>query len=99
MHLTLKKEATRPLGFNSLQQQEQVDTFVHEFNTERPYEALGMKCPAELYTASTRVYAGLPTSARRVLPEQSRSRLFARLYGTRNRSDGLTRTPKSARRG
>ena len=33
---------------------------MHEFNTERPHEALGMKCPAELYTASTRVYAGLP---------------------------------------
>src|SRR5206468_5288199 len=60
MHLTLKKEATRPPGFNSLQQQERFDAFVHEFNTERPHEALGMKCPAELYTASTRVYDGLP---------------------------------------
>jgi len=60
MHLTLKKEATRPPGFNSLQQQERFDAFVHEFNTERPHEALGMKCPAELYTASTHVYAGLP---------------------------------------
>src|SRR5438270_1615102 len=60
MHLTLKKEATRPPGFNSLQQQERFDAFVHEFNNERPHEALGMKCPAELYTAATRVYDGLP---------------------------------------
>ena len=34
--------------------------FLYEFNTERPHEALAMKCPAELYTASTRPYAGLP---------------------------------------
>jgi transposase InsO family protein len=60
MHLTLKKEATRPPGFNSLQQQGRFDAFVHEFNAERPHEALGMKCPAELYLASPRRYHGLP---------------------------------------
>src|SRR3954470_8992718 len=60
MHLTLKKEATRPPGANSLQQQDRFDAFVHEFNTERPHEALGMKCPAQLYTASPRRYDGLP---------------------------------------
>ena len=60
MHLTLKKEATRPPGFNSLQQQEHFDAFLREFNTERPHEALAMKCPAEFYTASPRAYAGLP---------------------------------------
>ena len=36
MHLTLKKEATRPPGMNSLQQQARFDDFVHEFNAERP---------------------------------------------------------------
>ena len=56
MHLTLKKETTRPPGSNSLQQQDRFDAFVHEFNTERPHEALGMKCPAQLYTASPRRY-------------------------------------------
>ena len=60
MHLTLKKEATRPPGMNSLQQQGRFDAFVHEFNTERPHEALAMKCPAELYAASPRRYHGLP---------------------------------------
>jgi len=30
------------------------------FNTERPHEALAMRCPAELYTPSPRPYAGLP---------------------------------------
>ena len=60
MHLTLKKEATRPPGMNSLQQQARFDAFVREFNTERPHEALAMRCPAELYTASPRPYDGLP---------------------------------------
>lgn len=59
MHLTLKKEATRPPGQNFLQQQEKFDTFLEEYNTERPHEALDMKCPAEIYTASTRPYRGL----------------------------------------
>jgi hypothetical protein len=60
MHLTLKKEATRPPGMNSLQQQAKFDDFVAEFNTERPHEALDMKCPAEVYKPSTRPYNGLP---------------------------------------
>src|SRR6201990_2486789 len=60
MHLTLKIETTRPPGANSLQQQDRFDAFVHEFNTERPHEALGMKCPVELYLASPRRYDGLP---------------------------------------
>jgi len=60
MHLTLKKEATRPPGMNSLQQQARFDHFVAEFNHERPHEALDMKCPAECYTPSARSYDGLP---------------------------------------
>jgi transposase InsO family protein len=60
MHLTLKKETVRPPGCNSLQQQAKFDDFVHEFNRERPHEALAMKCPAEVYTPSTREYRGLP---------------------------------------
>jgi len=60
MHLTLKQEATRPPGLNSLQQQARFDAFQQEVNTERPHEALAMKCPAEVYSASTRPYNGLP---------------------------------------
>ena len=59
MHLTLKREATRPAGANLLQQQAKFDTFLEEFNNERPHEALDMKCPAEVYTASTRSYQGI----------------------------------------
>ena len=60
MHLTLKKEATRPAGRNFLQQQAKFDRFVHEYNFERPHQAIGMKYPAELYSASPRPYQGLP---------------------------------------
>jgi transposase InsO family protein len=60
MHLTLKKETTRPPGRNSLQQQARFDAFTQEFNAERPHEALQMKCPADVYSASPRLYRGLP---------------------------------------
>lgn len=60
MHLTLKKEATRPAGANILQQQAKFEAFLEEFNHERPHEALDMKCPAEVYTASNRPYRGIP---------------------------------------
>jgi putative transposase len=59
MHLTLKQEATRPPGFNSLQQQTKFDDFQEQYNHDRPHEALNMKYPGELYTPSTRVYEGL----------------------------------------
>jgi hypothetical protein len=45
---------------NTLQQQARFDDFVHEFNAERPHEAIAMKCPAEVYTPSSRPYRGLP---------------------------------------
>ena len=60
MHLTLKKETTRPPGHNSLQQQARFDHFLNEFNGERPHEALAMKTPAERYRPSARPYQGLP---------------------------------------
>ena len=60
MHLTLKKEATRPPGMNSLQQQARFDDFVEEFNSQRPHEALAMQRPADVYVPSKRPYQGLP---------------------------------------
>lgn len=60
MHLTLKKEATRPAGMNMLQQQARFDAFTSEFNIERPHEALAMRTPQDIYTPSARPYQGLP---------------------------------------
>ncbi len=59
MHLTLKKEATKPASPNVLQQQARFDTFVAQYNRERPHQALQMKVPADVYTQSPRVYRGL----------------------------------------
>jgi transposase InsO family protein len=52
MHRTLKQETTRPARTNLLQQQEQFDAFVEEFNGRRPHEALGMQPPEAVYTSS-----------------------------------------------
>jgi putative transposase len=41
MHLTLKKEATKPAAPNVLQQQARFDAFVERYNQERPHQALG----------------------------------------------------------
>ena len=60
MHLTLKREATKPAAKNFLQQQGKFDQFMRDFNEERPHQALGMRCPAELYRPSPRPYSGLP---------------------------------------
>ncbi len=59
MHLTLKKEATKPAAQNFLQQQARFDEFIDCYNHERPHQALDMKYPAELYRPSPRPYHGL----------------------------------------
>jgi putative transposase len=60
MHLTLKKEATKPAGKNFLQQQARFDDFTRIYNHERPHQALNMRYPAELFKPSPRPYTGLP---------------------------------------
>jgi putative transposase len=59
MHLTLKKEATKPAAANVFQQQARFDAFVDQYNRERPHQALDMKVPADVYARSARVYRGL----------------------------------------
>jgi putative transposase len=59
MHLTLKKEATKPAAQNFLQQQAKFDDFIDCYNRQRPHQALAMKYPAELYLPSPRPYRGL----------------------------------------
>src|SRR6185312_10592447 len=59
MHLTLKKEATKPAAPNVLQQQARFDAFIDCYNHERPHQALDMRYPAELYAESPRLYRGL----------------------------------------
>lgn len=61
MHLTLKKEATRPPGGNFLQQQAKFDEFIDEYNNDRPHQALNMKYPGELYIHSSKEYKAFLT--------------------------------------
>ncbi len=57
MHLDVRRELqTGRLG----RSQETFDQWRHEFNTQRPHEALGMATPAEIYRPSTRTYEGTP---------------------------------------
>ena len=59
MHLTLKKETTKPAGKNFLQQQAKFDDFIQCYNHQRPHQALRMQYPGELYKPSPRPYKGL----------------------------------------
>jgi putative transposase len=59
MHLTLKKEATKPAADNFLVQQARFDDFIDYYNADRPHQALNMQMPAEKYQKSSRPYKGL----------------------------------------
>lgn len=56
MHLTLKKEATKPAAFNFLQQQEKFDNFIEVYNHQRPHQGIGGAYPGDLYTPSPKIY-------------------------------------------
>jgi putative transposase len=59
MHLTLKQQATKPASANLLQQQARFDTFLQQYNQERPHQALAMQVPAAVYVPSDRPYRSL----------------------------------------
>jgi len=54
MHRTLKAEATRPPSGNLQAQQTRFNRFRHEYNDERPHEALDQETPASCYVPSVR---------------------------------------------
>lgn len=60
MHRTLKAETTRPPAATPPAQQARFDRWRHEFNHERPHEALGMQRPAQRYQRSIRRYMDHP---------------------------------------
>lgn len=60
MHLTLKKETTKPSAHNILQQQAKFDDLIYEYNYQRPHHSLNMKFPSALYLPSANKYNGLP---------------------------------------
>jgi transposase InsO family protein len=57
MHLDIRNELEAGrIG----RDQDAFDQWREEFNTVRPHQALGMRCPAEVYEPSARLYEGLP---------------------------------------
>jgi transposase InsO family protein len=57
-HERLHLDIERELRGNALEEQASFEEWRRTFNQERPHEALGMKCPAEVYKASERKYEG-----------------------------------------
>lgn len=56
MHRVLRAEATLPPAADLTAQQARLEAWRVEYNTLRPHEALGQRCPASLYTPSVRRY-------------------------------------------
>lgn len=54
MHSTLKQATLQPPERNARRQQGAFDRFQHEYNHERPHEALADQTPASCYAASSR---------------------------------------------
>jgi putative transposase len=60
-HERLHRDIARELqGRPRSDQQAVLEEWREQFNRERPHEALGMRCPAELFTPSERRYLGTP---------------------------------------
>lgn len=55
MHRTLKQHTARPPASTGRAQQRRFDLFRHEYNTERPHEALDQRTPESLYERSRRL--------------------------------------------
>jgi transposase InsO family protein len=55
MHRTLKAETSRPPAASPGEQQARFDAFRHDFNHERPHEALGQVPPARVWRPSPRL--------------------------------------------
>ena len=69
LHLDIQRELRSSKG---LDPQAGFDEWRRTFNHERPHEALGMKCPAEVYEKSARRYEGSPDDLTYDMPESRR---------------------------
>jgi putative transposase len=59
-HERMHKDISRELEAIGECAQDALDLWRQTFNYERPHEALGMRCPGEVYLASERKYEGTP---------------------------------------
>lgn len=56
MHRVLREDAANPPAATLDAQRQRMDAWRLDYNTRRPHEALGQRCPATLYTPSARAY-------------------------------------------
>lgn len=56
MHRVLREDAADPPAATLDAQRQRMDAWRVDYNTQRPHEALGQRCPATLYTPSPRCY-------------------------------------------
>ena len=59
-HERMHKDISREVEALGQSDQEALDLWRETFNYERPHEALGMRCPGEVYICSERKYEGTP---------------------------------------
>lgn len=59
-HERLHRDISRELEATGQADQAALDLWRQSFNYERPHEALGMRCPGEVYLPSERKYEGTP---------------------------------------
>lgn len=81
MHKTLKAATARPPQADLAAQQQRFDWFRHQYNTERPHEALGDETPASCYAPSPQPYR--TTLPRVDYPGHFERRLVSRNGGIR----------------
>lgn len=68
-HLDIARELE---GQKQAEQQAFLDQWRHDYNQERPHQALGQRCPAEFYSHSERRYEGTPEDLVYEFPIQPR---------------------------
>lgn len=56
MHRVLREDTAAPPAATLAEQQARFDRWRIDYNTERPHEALGQRCPASVYVPSARRY-------------------------------------------
>jgi hypothetical protein len=60
MHRDMARDLERRVDGDLVRHQAALDTWRWDYNHERPHEALGMRCPAQLYVPSSLRYVGTP---------------------------------------
>jgi len=61
-HRTLDEDAATPPSADVVSQQKRLDEWRVDYNTQRPHQALGQRCPASLYERSPRAFPEVLTA-------------------------------------